>query len=178
MATTTERVDGLVAPIASDLGLEVYDVELSGGVLRVVLQRPGGGLGLDDIAEATRRVSRALDEADPVPGSYTLEVSSPGLERTLRKPEHYAGAVGERVSVKTRPGTEGERRVEGVLSAFAEDVATITLDDGSTREVALGDVQRARTRFEWGPAPKPGKSRQTERRRSDEPADHNSEATR
>lgn len=160
MSATTERVSSLVAPIAAELELDVYDVELTGGAVRILLQRPGG-IGLDEIAEATRRISRALDEADPVGGSYTLEVSSPGLERNLRTPEHYRVAVGEQVTVKTRPGTEGDRRIDGTLAAVDADAVTLALPDGTSRRVPLADVQRARTRFEWAPAPKPG-GRRTE----------------
>ena len=87
------RVRQLVAPIASDLGLEVYDVEQRGGTLRVTLDTPPGspgGVTLDNLALASRLVSRELDEHDPVPGRYTLEVTSPGVERTLRTPAHFA----------------------------------------------------------------------------------------
>lgn len=184
MGVTDERVASLVAPIATELDLDVYDVEFAGGSLRVLLQRPGG-VGLDDLAEATRRISRALDEADVVAGSYTLEVSSPGLERNLRTPAHYAGALGELVTVKTRPDVPGERRVDGVLSAADEASLTVTLPDGATRTVALEDVARARTRFEWGAAPKPGgpgarRGTHTDTQPAAEPApaDRDSEASR
>ena len=83
------RVRELVAPIASDLGLEIYDVEQRGGTLRVTLDTPAGsasGVTLDDLALASRLVSRELDHHDPVPGHYTLEVTSPGVERALRTP--------------------------------------------------------------------------------------------
>jgi ribosome maturation factor RimP len=170
VSATIERVTSLVAPIATELGLDIYDVEFAGGALRVLLQQPGGSVGLEEIAEATRRISRALDDADPIGGSYTLEVSSPGLERTLRTPEHFRGALGEPVTVKTRPGTEGDRRVDGVLSAVESSSVTVTLPDGTTRTVALADVQKARTRFEWGPAPKPG-GRRSASTTDDPPAD-------
>src|SRR4051812_16484976 len=77
---TTERVRLLVAPLAQDLGLEIYDIEYSGGVVRVTVDRPGG-VDIGQIGTLTRALSRALDEEDPLPGEYTLEVSSPGLER-------------------------------------------------------------------------------------------------
>ena len=99
-------------------GLDLYDLELNGGVLRVVVdRRDAGGVGMDAITQVTRPVSRALDEHDPIDGRFTLEVSSPGLERTLRTPEHFRGAVGTVVAVKTprappgRPALAGHARI-------------------------------------------------------------------
>ena len=82
-----------------------------------------------------------------------------GLERTLRTPEHFAGAVGSLVSVKTRPGVDGDRRIKGTLVSADATTATIAPSDaapGATRVLALDDISRARTVFEWGAAPKPG----------------------
>jgi ribosome maturation factor RimP len=150
--SVADRVRELVLPILADRRLDLYDVEHTGGVLRVVVDRPGG-LDLDALSDATRAVSRALDEADPVSGRYTLEVTSPGLERTLRTPEHFTGAVGEKVKVKTAPGVESDRRIEGVLAcADHEGIAVRTGEgEGEVRRLAYDDVVRARTVFEWGP---------------------------
>jgi ribosome maturation factor RimP len=153
--TVAERVRELVLPILADRQLELYDVEHAGGVLRVVVDRDGG-LDLDALSDATRAVSRALDEADPLPGRYTLEVTSPGLERTLRTPEHFAGAIGETVKLKTAPGVESERRIEGVLTAADHDGITVRTGEGDAhvRRLAYDEVVRARTVFEWGPGPR------------------------
>jgi ribosome maturation factor RimP len=143
-----ERVREIVEPLLARHSLEVYDVELSGSQLRVTIDRPMGsteGLDLDTIAKATRLVSLALDEHDPVEGRYTLEVSSPGLERTLRTPAHYRRAVGSLVSVKTRAGVDGDRRVRGVLSA-ADDEG-VSVED---RHLRYDQIEKARTVFEWG----------------------------
>jgi ribosome maturation factor RimP len=155
---TTARVRLVVAPLVAEAGAGLYDLEYAGGVLRVTVEHPDGvDLGL--IASLTREISRTLDEVDPIAGQYTLEVSSPGLERPLRRPEHFASAVGSVVSVKARAGVEGDRRIKGVL--LAADDATITIapttaDPGQTRVLALDEVEKARTVFEWGPTPKPG----------------------
>ena len=77
--SVSDRVRDLVAPICTDLGLELYDVEHTGGKVRVTVERPGG-VDLEALSIATRLISRELDERDPVPGRYQLEVSSPGLE--------------------------------------------------------------------------------------------------
>lgn len=155
MSVTTERVAALVAPLLEDLGTEVYDVEQAGGTLRVLLDRPGG-VDLEVLSEATHRISRVLDEEDPVAGSYTLEVSSPGLERRLRTPAHFAAARSAKVTVKTRVEVDGERRFSGTVASVDGDVVTVALEDGGTRTFSVGQVERARTVFEWGGAPKPG----------------------
>lgn len=159
MSVTAERVAGLVAPLVEPMGLQVYDVEQPGGALRILLDR-AGGVDVKALSDATRSISAALDQADIMPGSYTLEVSSPGLERPLRTPEHFAAVVGERVKVKLRPGTEGERRADGVLRAVDGDTLTVATDDGD-RVVAVEDVTKAHTVFEWSSAPKPGGNQPT-----------------
>jgi ribosome maturation factor RimP len=159
VSAVVERVQGLVAPVLSDLGLDLYDLDFAGGVVRVVIDRPGG-VDLDAIADATRLISRELDHADPVPGRYQLEVTSPGLERRLRLPAHFRGALGQVIKVRTHAHVAGDRRVEGVLSAVDDDGITITTADGpepGARRLAYGDIERARTVFSWEPAPKPGK---------------------
>jgi ribosome maturation factor RimP len=144
------RVSELIAPLLADRGFELFDVELTAGTLRVSIDRPGG-VDLDAVSAATEVVSAALDRHDLVPGErYTLEVSSPGLERPLRTPGHFRRFVGTTVSVKTRPDIPGERRVEGRLDAA--DDAGITV---AGRVIPYGDIERARTVFEWGPVPKP-----------------------
>lgn len=155
-----DRVAVIVEPLVSEAGLEVYDVTHEGGVLRVVVDRPGG-VGLDDITGLTRQISAALDEADPIGAAYTLEVSSPGLERRLRRPQHFAGAIGTRVKVKTVPGSEGDRRAEGTIAEAGPESFVIETSTGA-RRIAYDDVQRAQTVFEWGaerPEPKRKKKR-------------------
>ena len=153
---TVSRVRLIVAPLVEAAGASLYDLDYQGGVLRVTVEHPEGvDLGL--IGRLTREISRALDDADPIAGRYTLEVSSPGLERKLRRPEHFAGAVGSTVSLKLRAGVEGDRRVAGVLVAADDETVTIAGDDpDDARVVAQADIDKARTTFEWGPAPKPG----------------------
>lgn len=156
-----ERVRNVVGPLLESQSLEVLDVEIDGGHLRITVDRPGG-VDLDAIAAATRAVSRALDEDDPIPSRYTLEVSSPGLERTLRRPDQFTRALGERVNVKTVPGSDGDRRITGTLVS-ADESGFVLRDDAtqSERTVAYDEVERARTVFDWGPAPRPGKKKAT-----------------
>jgi ribosome maturation factor RimP len=160
-----ERVIPLAEPICSDLAIELVDVEHAGGVLRVTVDREGG-VDIDAISLITRELSRALDHDDPIPGRYTLEVSSPGLERPLRRPAHFARAAGERIKVKTKPHVEGERRVEGQLATVGDDGIEVITDDGAVRAFRFDDIERANTVFVWGPGPKPGKGPRPNRKRT------------
>ena len=157
-----DRVRDLCLPILDELDLDLFDLQHEGGRLVVSVDRDGG-VDMEVIAEATRRISRTLDEHDPVPGRYTLEVSSPGLERRLRTPDHYRWAVGRQVRVKARPGTDGDRRVDGVLVEVDDEGVTVRPDDPDQpdRRLAYDDVEKARTVFEWGPTPKPGGPKRT-----------------
>jgi ribosome maturation factor RimP len=156
------RVRELVEPIASDLHLDVYDVEQRGGTMRVTLDTPSGSDGsvdLDQLALATRLISRELDHQDPIPGRYTLEVTSPGVERSLRTPAHFRREIGKTVNVRLADVTAEHRRLEGVLVAADDTTATLRVVEGDgvvDRTVELASVDRARTVFEWGPQPKPG----------------------
>ncbi len=155
-----KRVRELVEPIASDLRLDVYDVEQRGGTMRVTLDTPpgsDGGVDLDQLALATRLISRELDHQDPIPGKYTLEVTSPGLERSLRTPAHFQREIGKTISVRLANVDADQRRFEGVLVAADETTATFEIgDDATRRTVDIDSIDRARTVFEWGPQPKPG----------------------
>lgn len=160
-----DRVRELVAPIAADLGLDLYDVERRGGTVRVTLDTPAGsdgGITLDTLALATRLVSRELDHNDPIPGRYTLEVTSPGVERSLRTPEHFRREVGKTIAVRLHAVTNEDRRVEGELVAADPGGITVrTATDESDRTIPYDQIDRARTVFVWGPQPKPGASRGT-----------------
>jgi ribosome maturation factor RimP len=118
--------------------------------LKVTLDREGG-IDLETIAEATRRISREFDLLDPISSKYTLEVSSPGLERVLRTEDHWRRAMGSLVQVKLKRHAEGERRVDGEIRSIEEGVATLALDGGELLQVHLDDVDRAKTRLLWGP---------------------------
>jgi ribosome maturation factor RimP len=95
-----DRVRALIEPIVAGLDLELFDLEQAGAVLRVTLDKPGG-VDVADLTETTRALSRAFDEHDPIAGQYTLEVSSPGLERQLRTARHWEWAANRLVKVKT-----------------------------------------------------------------------------
>ena len=153
-----DELTELLASTVEPLGLELVEVDRRAGSVRVVVDRPGGA-DLEALAEATRAVSVVLDDHDPFPGRrYTLEVSSPGVERPLRTPAQFARAVGEKVSVRTVAGGQGERRVTGRLTAVDEDGFVLQGEDLPDGERRLGyaEVERARTVFDWGTSSRPG----------------------
>jgi ribosome maturation factor RimP len=168
MTTLTERVEQLVVPLLDERGLSLYDVELVGANLRVLVDRPGG-VDLDLLSQVTRALSSVLDAEDLLPGRSTLEVSSPGVERPLRRRAHFQAAVGARIRVKTRPGTEGQRRIEGVLVAAHDDAAVVEVGD-DRRRLAYGEISAAHTVFDWQPAgPRPTPSRGSSRGKATTP---------
>jgi len=167
----SEAIAAEIRPAIASLDLDLYDVEITGTgrarVMRVLIDREGG-VDLDAIADVTQAISPLLD-APPldavIAGPYALEVSSPGLERPLRTPAHFARAVGETISVKTRAGDDhGARRVRGVVTAADDAGFELTLDDGTAEHVAYGDVTQARTVFEWGHEPKRANTKKNSKR--------------
>ncbi len=151
----------LLASTLAPLGMELVDMELRPGTVRVVVDRTDGA-DLEAIAEATRAVSAVLDTHDPLPGQrYTLEVSSPGVERPLRTPGHFIRAVGETVTIRTTTGSQGQRRVTGQVAAADPEGFVLEGDDlpEGGRRFSYGEVERARTVFEWGGKPRPSDGR-------------------
>ena len=157
-----EAIAAAVEPVVAALGLELYDVEATGPArartIRVTVERPGG-VDLDAVAAASQAISPVLD-GDPAvqsacPGPYTLEVTSPGLERRLRTPAHFRGAVGQTVSVKTQTDGAAARR-RGVLVAADDEGIYVAFETGEER-LPYGAVTQARTVFEWGAPPKGGR---------------------
>lgn len=154
-----EAIRDLLDPPLAAAGLELWDVEVTPHVVRVLVDRPGG-IDLDGLSAATAVVSPLLDERPELapPDRYELEVSSPGVERTLRTSEHRRRYVGQEVSVKTTAAVAGARRLQGTL--LAADDATITVAPEGAAEPVVVPVEliaRTRTVLAWGPAPKPGR---------------------
>lgn len=147
----------LIEPVVTQAGADLVDVEFRSGVVLVTVDCEGG-VDLEVLTTVNRVVSELLDERDPIPGPYTLEVSSPGVERTLRTPAHFAKAVGETITVKTRPQVPGDRRLTGTLvvaDANSLELETDQVAEGRIR-LAYSDIDRARTVFAWGPAARTG----------------------
>ncbi len=160
---TTDLADAL-SPLLEARGLDLVDVEVQGAQLTVFVDREGG-VGLDELGDATRDVSAALDDLDPIAGRYTLSVSSPGLERRLRRPAHFAKAVGETVTARVDAGTSDVRRITGTLDAADETGFTLVGPDvpGGEVRIEYDQIERARTVFQWGPEPRKAKSERVTR---------------
>lgn len=147
-----EEVRDLAEAVTRRRSLRLWGVEMGGAgrssVVRVFVDADDG-VDLDTIAAVSEELSRGLDLRDPIPGRYTLEVSSPGLERSLKEPEHFRLSVGRPVVVKTtEPLVESGHRIEGVIAAARPDGVTIDTDDGRV-DVPLARVKSAKTVFEW-----------------------------
>ena len=157
MADRLEDVRVAIEPLLAPLDMELVDVEMVGSgrasTLRITVDREGG-VDLDAIAVATEAVSAALDRLDPIMGSYALEVSSPGIERPLRRPDDFARHLGSKVSVKTHAQADGARRHHGVIVASDDESFTIEDESGATRTFSFEETVQVRTVFDWGAVPK------------------------
>ena len=157
MGGSADAIRALVESPLTAAGLELWDVEVTRDTVRVLVDR-SGGIDLDTLAQlAGQVVSPLLDEHPELTpeDQYSLEVSSPGVERTLRTPDHYRRYVGQEVAVKTSIPVEGARRHQGVLES-ADGHAVRVKTEAAEVTIPLRHVDRARTVLVWGPAPKPG----------------------
>ena len=150
MLGDASELRNLLEPVVEDLGYELVLIELAGNrtkVLRLYIDAPGGVL-LDDCEQVSRNVSAYLDVEDPISGQYTLEVSSPGIDRPLVKPEHFQRFVGERVKVKLMSHHMGRKRFTGQLVAAQDqddDEAGIVVEvDGEPYQFTYDEIDNAR----------------------------------
>jgi ribosome maturation factor RimP len=143
--------ESLVRPVVEGAGFELFDVVFGGSggtrILRVTVDRDGR-LDVDTIASLSDKIARRLDLEGFGDGRYELEVSSPGIERPLRTPAHYARAVGDRVKVKTVSPVDDAQVHEGVLLA-ADEVRIELGVDSTTRTIPVAQIASARTVVDW-----------------------------
>ncbi len=157
-----EQLQQVLEPVVTGLGYELWALEYGprpgGSVLRVYIDRhldaghvlPQGqsAITVEDCARASRAVSEALETLDPIPGNYTLEVSSPGLDRVLCKPEHFERYTGENVKLEMKELVAGKRRFSGRL--IRTDAGAITVDiGGSSVQLAIEGIHKARLAPEY-----------------------------
>jgi len=158
VASKVEQLWTVIDPYVAAEGIELDDIEIVGKApavaVRVTLDAEGG-LGVDRLAEISRRLSRLLDEEDPINGAYTLEVSSPGLERRLRHPRHFQKSIGRQIKVKSRSESGSTTTTSGVLVSADDDEIVVEVDD-ERQAFAYGEVVSARTVFTWEKGAKPG----------------------
>ncbi len=162
---SSAQLQQMIEPLIVDLGLELVGIEFatsaSGGLVRVYIDEPERGVGIEDCERASREISALLDVNDPIAGRYTLEVSSPGLERPLFTPEHFRRFAGEQVKITVNLPLDGRRRFQGAITDIDDERVTID-QDGKPVTIAHANIAKARLVPDYaalGLAPaKPGKA--------------------
>ena len=146
------KIEEIARRVAGSEGLEVVEVEVKGGgnnrLVRIAIDKPEG-VTHGDCEVMSQQVGTILDVEDVVPGRYTLEVSSPGVERKLIKPQDYERFQGKKAKITLRDAVEGRRNWEGTLAGVAGDAVMVETEPGKTREFPLNQSQKANLKFEW-----------------------------
>jgi len=141
-----DELGELLGPVVSGLGYELWEIEYApragGGLLRLYIDSPEG-ITLDDCERVSRAISATLDASDPIAGRYTLEVSSPGLDRVLRTRAHFERFAGERVRLEMMQPIDGRKRFSGRLAEVGASEITLELDGGKVT-LPIDDIHRAR----------------------------------
>jgi ribosome maturation factor RimP len=141
-----DRLIAQFEPVLANLGYELVDVEFvagaGGGTLRIYIDHPEG-IDVEDCADASHALSELLEANDPFPGAYSLEVSSPGLDRVLRTPEHFARFVDNRVKVELQVARAGRKRYTGMLRRADGESIELEVDNFSV-SIRLAEIGRAR----------------------------------
>ena len=153
MTDTVSRVQQLLEPILGTYGLSLWETEFKkeGPTwrLRIFIDREPGGVTLDDCEAVSRDLSAILDVEDIILHAYSLEVSSPGLDRKLTRPEHFTRMKGSMVKIKTYQPIDGQKVFRGRLLGTVEDRATIELESGGTMEIPMTDMAKASLEVEF-----------------------------
>lgn len=146
MGPVEERIMRLLEPTVSALGYELLGIEYLGqgkhSRLRLFIDSPDG-IGLADCEKVSRQVSGILDVEDPVKGHYSLEVSSPGLDRPLFRTAHYAAHIGEQVKLRLRQAVDGRRNFKGRIDAVEDESIYIVTDDGEQVTLVCDEIEKA-----------------------------------
>ncbi len=146
MTELLRRIEDIVAPTVVGMGYELVRVAMSkGGTLQIMIEPSDGRpMDVEACAMLSRALSAVLDVEDPIPGAYTLEVSSPGIDRPLTRPKDYARWAGHLARLETAQPVEGRRRFKGTLLGLSDDMVRLRLDDGTETAVPLSAVSRAK----------------------------------
>ena len=151
--TVTGKVSEIAQRVGESEGIEIVEVQLLGGgnsrVLRIFIDKPEG-VTHADCENVSHQVGTILDVEDVIPGGkYTLEVSSPGVERKLIKPRDFERFLGKKAKISLREPVENQRRWEGTLAGFSEGIITLEPAPGKSVQFGLDNVERANLKFEW-----------------------------
>ena len=160
-----QRVEALATPIVAEEGMEIWGVdfrpEAGRWVLRLAIDRDGG-VSLDELTRVHRQLNDVLDAHDPIPWRYTLEISSPGITRSLLRPPHYRRYEGSRIRVQMRLEREGRRTFGGILRAVTDDGILLVDDLAGELQIAWGEIRKATNEHEF-PVPQQPKNKRRPR---------------
>ena len=147
------KIEAIAERVAQPEGIEIVEIELKGGgknrFLRISIDKPEG-VTHADCELVSQQVSTILDVEDVVPGSYTLEVSSPGVERKLLKYKDFERFIGKKIKAMLREPVENSRRWEGTLASCADGLISLETAEGKTIQFPFDQVEKANLKFEWG----------------------------
>jgi ribosome maturation factor RimP len=150
--TLEGQIRALARPILSSLGLELVDIEQAHGgkraLVRIFIDK-AGGVSLKDCADASTYLGHALDVEDAIPYAYTLEVSSPGLDRPLKKVDDYHRAVGKAIRIKFVEAVGGQWVITGRLREVRPDAVIVEPEDSELQVIHFGNIKQARLEVEW-----------------------------
>lgn len=147
MNDIVRRIEDIIEPTVTGMGFELVRVAMSrgGGTLQIMIEPADGRpMDVEDCATLSRALSAVLDVEDPISGAYTLEVSSPGIDRPLTRPKDYARWAGHLVRVELAMPVDGRRRFKGLLIGLEGDIVKLKLEDGQEAQVPLASVSRAK----------------------------------
>ncbi len=147
MTELLRKIEDIVTPTVTGMGFELVRVAMSrgGGTLQIMIEPADGRpMDVEDCATLSRALSAVLDVEDPIPSAYTLEVSSPGIDRPLTREKDYVRWSGHLVRMETTLPIEGRRRFKGTLLGFENGTIRMRLDDGKEADVPLSQVSRAK----------------------------------
>jgi ribosome maturation factor RimP len=147
MSNAVDQIRQLLGPILESMGLTLWEIEFQKHgpqwLLRIYIDREPGGVTLNDCETVSRDLSTALDVEDFIQHAYTLEVSSPGLDRTLTRPEHFARFTGSAIKVKTYEPINGQKVFRGRLLIIVDDKITVELETGTILEISMINITKA-----------------------------------
>ncbi|MGI6123263.1 MAG: ribosome maturation factor RimP [Acetivibrionales bacterium] len=148
----SEIVKEIALPIVLEAGCELVDVEFvkegSNWFLRVYIDKPEG-ISLDDCENVSRPLNKKIDEMDPISHEFFLEVSSPGLERTLKKPEDFVKAIGSTVEIRLFKAVDNTKQFEGELVSYEGEMLTIKTEDGKSLQFKSEQIAKVKTVFKF-----------------------------
>lgn len=153
MSDAAEQIRRILDPILESMGLSLWEMELQKQgpqlLLRIYIDRELGGVTLNDCETVSRDLAAVLDVEDIIPRAYTLEVSSPGLDRTLSKPEHFVRFTGSMVKIKTYQPMNGRKVFRGKLLGLVEGTVTMELEAGTVLEIPMINIAKASLEVEF-----------------------------